>query len=551
MSPRGITQCPGYNLVEILLTVVIIGLIASLTMTAIYLTLRDKELNTNTQSSLSDIQNIKSLATSTLGTLPMNYGPAQIFQRFSRMEAVTLPNTQTKFGACDVDGQSTFRLPTGIVVTSVGQQWSPSVAKVGLIDKMTGEEIPDNTPGEAVCVALRGEASSKLNVDAFWVFLPKEGAPILASLPNPTAAAFAFSDSNSGVSLGQEIIWSYNYWTASLQDTWIRMYQTFAEFLGIVHNTSLNNNNATGNTQLLNLLNNAAWYEQVTIVNGTGRIKTVTMDNFVEGLTIGDKPWSQVKAEYITANGSASNKTIMWSYVIGAFNRTSSYTSNMNSLKEVNMVYKDPATGKSYQMNAGFYSPIKISLAPRDAQLNSSQSLLFDIDGPSQSARPFTTSGGLNPTETWLATDRDGDGFWHHGALDGRDVYGDHLGAFSSGYEDLASRYTNDIKTDAQGKRYIALQKLTAYQKRRALADPSHDLKLITADQKILYASDYVSRIYVDYDVVNEVDALQQNRIGQRAGVQYWNGETYSSADQWFKPQTNVASSRYRSNRGS
>ncbi|HEY8208895.1 MAG TPA: hypothetical protein VIG99_15500 [Myxococcaceae bacterium] len=201
------------------------------------------------------------------------------------------------------------------------------------------------------------------------------------------------------------------------------------------------------------------------------------------------------------------------------------------------------AVGRNYDRSAGgqlaseaggynvigteLHSPIKIALDGKDAGLDSTHGFKLDADGFGRGQGAVTTSGGLNPNEAWLVRDRAGDGLTRNGVVDGNDVYGDHDGKFTDGYQELAKDFQNEVKTDpATGRRYIDL------------TDPNSraakELKLMDGSGKMVPASSVLTRIDVDAANVNESDASGQNQIRQRAQVTYLDGHTASSADQWY-----------------
>lgn len=183
---------------------------------------------------------------------------------------------------------------------------------------------------------------------------------------------------------------------------------------------------------------------------------------------------------------------------------------------------------KTYQVaGTELHSPIKIALDGQDARLNSTNGFRIDLDGFDQGNDAVTTSGGLNSNEAWLVRDKDGDGIMRGGVVDGRDVYGDHEGKFSHGYDELARDYSDELKVDPQtGRRYLDL------------TDPNsraaRELKLLDASGNLTEAGKVLSRIDVDHVDVRESDASGQNQIRQRAEVTYRDGHTATSADQWY-----------------
>ncbi len=231
-------------------------------------------------------------------------------------------------------------------------------------------------------------------------------------------------------------------------------------------------------------------------------------------------------------------------------------------LKKENWTYVDPNTKQVYKMDAGFISPIKIHLGGQNATLNSDHHFAVDLDGfqsdnvalatftttkpdiPTNLNVTIRTTGGLNLDEAWLVMDRTQDGFFQNGVLDGADLFGDHLGRYQTGYEDLAETFRHQLQTDAQGNTYLALKPLTPNERfvRQQLRrlnlippDVSLDLMLLARDGKTIPASDVLSRIDVSYINTLEQDTLNLNQIRQRAKVYYRSGNVAFSADQWFK----------------
>jgi len=174
------------------------------------------------------------------------------------------------------------------------------------------------------------------------------------------------------------------------------------------------------------------------------------------------------------------------------------------------------------------HSPIKIALDGKDAQLNSTNGFAIDLNGFKEKGGQTTTSGGLNANEAWLVRDKDGDGIKKNDVVDGNDVYGDHNGKYTDGYNQLARDFASEIKTDANGKRYIDL------------TDPNSragkELQLLDGQGNLRPAKDVLTRIDVDEmdkAAKNETDG-KGNVITGRSNVTYKDGHTATSADQWF-----------------
>src|SRR5262249_20285220 len=154
------------------------------------------------------------------------------------------------------------------------------------------------------------------------------------------------------------------------------------------------------------------------------------------------------------------------------------------------------------------FSPVKVQLTGENAAINSNDHFWFSLGGFNSPIPPTQTTGGLNTREAWLAVDRENNGFYRGQVLDGNDIFGDHMGKYKSGYEDLADVFKANLKTDAQGKRYIPLKPMSFWQRLwiwftrlfwfNKEWNPSCDLKLLTRNHKVLNASDFFSKIYVD-----------------------------------------------------
>lgn len=234
---------------------------------------------------------------------------------------------------------------------------------------------------------------------------------------------------------------------------------------------------------------------------------------------------------------------------------TGSNTQVKNYLSNNVIIYTAPpestTPGKQFFIVGIYYSPIKINLLGLDAKINSTNHFNFDTDGFYLDNMPIIrTSGGLNPDEAWLIMDRENNGIGSNAGkkavLDGNDTFGDHMGRFPSGYEDLAASFKGEIKTDIKGTGYIELHKLSWIETLwiqilrffHLAQNPiaSMDLYLLDINGHKILASHVFSRIDITYKNVQEFDADRKNAIFQRANVTYLDGHTAQSADQWFSP---------------
>lgn len=206
--------------------------------------------------------------------------------------------------------------------------------------------------------------------------------------------------------------------------------------------------------------------------------------------------------------------------------------------------------GKNYCMANGVgFSPIKIGLNKQSVQVDSTNQFLVELDGFKKDTFPIIkTTGGITKDEAWLALDRGQAGFYREDVLDGDDIFGDHLAKFPSGYEDLQQQFKNQLHIDREGKAYIELKQLNWFEKLwiqlcrfitglfgvKHDIDINYDLKLLTQDHQVLFASDYASKIYTSYINVKEFDESGKNSIRQRAKVVYIDGSEATSGDVWF-----------------
>lgn len=206
--------------------------------------------------------------------------------------------------------------------------------------------------------------------------------------------------------------------------------------------------------------------------------------------------------------------------------------------------------GTKYVVNTAFTraSPIKISLKYNNAVVTDNGSFKFDTDGFHQKTKPvMETTGGLDPTEAWLALDRGHTGIIKNTIIDGDALFGDHMGQFASGYEDLKYAFPAYVKIDSQRTEYIELTPEPWYEVLwrsilkffgiHAQANPYSDLKLLTSDNHVIDANTVIKRIDVSYKKVKEYSKSGANAIFQRSNVYYTNGKIAESADIWFAPK--------------
>lgn len=587
----------GVSLGELLIALGILGLVSTLSLSKLLFGYQDAQLAALRQSTLGDTANIQELAKTTIGTFPMSFGPAKIFQRFSAMKPVSLPQETQSVGVCPTGGENTFSLPSGAVLTNVSDKWLASVELSASLPN--GRLIPANVPGDAICVALRGEQSKTLNKDAFWLFIEKDGSPQLATLPLKTdvnlfSAYYTYAQSLNQIALNNtNNFFANGHWEFHYADMGLlAMRQFFGEseetlnlvrqrIDGFLNTTQYNHASAAyGRYVIDNFLtktvseggimsenfkmNQAMDIEatQFSIFDQAGnRLAQVDVTQFLDNLTIQGVTWADLRQQYIDANGLPNMSIYRGNGKSNALNAewkilfdvmepfTTSDINNLGSLKEKNILYHDPNSNVVYQVNGSFFSPLKVSLQAVDAALDSHNGFLFDVDGfNAHQTEAILTTGGLASNEAWLATDRDNNGFMDaNGMLDGADVFGDHQGQYSDGYRDLAALYSAYLKTDAQGLRYLELKPLSAAEKAALLAQrqsgqrhgfiPSLDLKLVLADGSVQDAAHVFDRIYVDSQQVSEQDKTHRNQITERAMVRYRNGQVATSADQWFQTE--------------
>ena len=190
-------------------------------------------------------------------------------------------------------------------------------------------------------------------------------------------------------------------------------------------------------------------------------------------------------------------------------------------------------------------SPLKVSLAGKDARMNSTREMGYRLTNRDGSTFEGYATGSLNEDEAWLMINRDGRGFFVDGFLNGDNWFGDHDRRYSTGFEDLAMTFRDFVKTDENGDKYLPLPKLSDKQKtdilhkrqkdKKVTMLPSLDLQLLDVNNGVHYASDYFDRIYVGYDTLSEADEKAKNFILQRSKVRLTgvDNEYRAVVDQW------------------
>ncbi len=614
----------GFSLQELILVVALVGVTANFSIPKLIATFGSQELDAKRQASLQHLAESLRLADSQIGLLPEYYGPASVLKQHSNQVTIKATNNDA-IGVCPTGrqmGESTFQMVNGVVVTNVSPNW---------LRDSDRNPLNGNTPGDMVCVALKGENSKEMGRDAMWVYLPREGnnpipfnsdqfgglqqqphtytVGVVANQPQSyrqgqaaAPSAFANSPVGSGGNGGGSPVMPGGNAPGNIpgleQGGFNPLQPIKAAFLSHLNTKREamgwrieSYTQDKGMDQLYtdirssvrgffgdkyeNTVNEVRDYKSQNIVmydESGNELLDLGWDKFAANLTVRGQSWTDIKASFVKTSSWGANYL---ADLVKRFGKTTShdylaykafvfdlYTNQgANALEDECIEYTDPATGKKYVMQAGFFSPVKVALDGRNAELNSDNRFAFDVDGfandlhaslagfgkidsPFSNTGIIRTAGGLNGNEAWLATDRSGNGFFKSGILDGEDVFGDHQGRFANGYQDLATLYARQIQVDENGKRYIALEKMNENQKRviafvRQMGvkqfNASYDLKLITRDGQVMDAADVLTKVYIDYENVNEVDAKGQNKIAQRATVEYINGHTALSADQWFK----------------
>jgi hypothetical protein len=315
------------------------------------------------------------------------------------------------------------------------------------------------------------------------------------------------------------------------------------------------------NSMLANM-NTQPAHKKFTLIASNGLLlaQNITWATFKSRITIkapscgGSATAAQFLATGADAANSPCNFSTQWSnYAYTADSAAEDWERFVKATREIpdlEVIYTatDKPGNPKYKQNGltARYSPIKVALDENHAQLNSDHSFWVDLDGLKASKLPpIKTTGGLNMNEAWLVYDRDNNGlFSKDGELDGNDVFGDHMGRYKSGYEDLFSAFKSSVEVDEAGQKYIALNDLNWFEHTWISAgrffgwdktpNPSYDLHLLTLGKQTLPASKLVKRIYTDYKDVKEEDSAKENAILQRGKITYASGKSTESADMWF-----------------
>jgi hypothetical protein len=208
-------------------------------------------------------------------------------------------------------------------------------------------------------------------------------------------------------------------------------------------------------------------------------------------------------------------------------------------------------TGSCTVDTDNYLSPLKVNLAERNPSMNSTRPTTFYLTLSDGRIMEGKATGGLNPDEGWLMVHRTRDPLvFKNGALNADNWFGDRDGRSLNGFTDLAETFSNFIETDENGQRFIPLNVLTKVQKQEKaeyaaknpsqITDPSFDLRVVDARNAERFASDYFSRIYVDYRNVVEADSKDgqikgsNNIILERGIARTVNGRNTEILDQWF-----------------
>ncbi len=544
----------AFSLQELVIAISIAGVVALFAIPLLFHTRGKQETLAKHQYAAEQVVSAMRHADTEIGLLPMSYGPSQVLEKFSN-QAKPINTSSNTIGVCptgQADGEKTYQLVDGIVITNVAPAW-----------KEDAYGIANNAfeTGDMVCLALKGQQSSTWGDSAHWVYLPRtkqyqgknwqlaSAAPPSVSAPSAPAPASSAPTPTGGnrislLSVNNVDYGGYDTYLSRLNhhvDEWGGMWERIQDnlkgFLGSSFNATLDRNISQKAKEML-------------FFDSSGNeIAKIDSIDFFKGFTINGIAWSSYKSTLATRYGNHSDFYMMQLYS-GDVLRAGG-----NAIDQDNWIYKDSATGKTYQISAGFFSPVKLGLFGQNAALNSDHHFKVALEGFNSDVASLNLStpvednrtialGGLNTGEAWLVADREGNGLMRDGVLDGTDLFGDHQGRFQTGYDDLAQRYAAFIQLDEDGKRYISLHipspvQEEMYQSLRkkgvTVAHPSLELKLMTRDGHVYPAYQYLTRIYVDYDHVFEQDAQQYNQIRQRAAVWYRNGQKASSADQWFK----------------
>ncbi len=549
---------PGINLQELTIGITLLGIIALFAIPLVFHQKQTAEVAAKRENATQSIISAVRHADSELGYLPADFGPARVLSKYAnQIQEVASPGGN--IGACptgDGNGEKTYQLIDGTIVTNLSPSWLEDAD----LDPSNGKK-----PGDMACLALRGEKSAILGEDAVWVYIPRSGIeirkfaqappPIVppAAAPSQGPAAAPVTQVQADKEIGF-ISWFWNSGANSVKD--IMSYYSKTKAHKTVYQTiedSMSDFFGKNDNKVLN-----SYYEyqeeNIRMLDSDGsELGDISYQDFLKGLSVNGQSWSKTRESFLAgdswgvsnflefqrkhflSSGRSDEYLIFKSFIFDKF-----FYDGPEALASQNIIYTNPSTGQTYKINTGFFSPVKIHLHQQDASLNSNDHFQVDPDGfKNTTISPIVTTGGLNPNEAWLVADRNGDGYFKKGVLDGADLFGDHLGRFTSGYEDLSHRYATYLKTDEKGRRYLDLEQITAWQRLNRLLSykkphPS-ELRLLTRDKRLFPAYKVLKRIYVDYDPVFESDENGSNQIRQRAMVVYQNGVTGQSADQWFK----------------
>ncbi len=276
---------------------------------------------------------------------------------------------------------------------------------------------------------------------------------------------------------------------------------------------------------------------QLTVVSSTGAMNMTSIDQFARDAIVDVNGTPAMLIDELNNFAASQGETIN---VAGDPIVLQSWMARYRAVNNTRTI-----TYRGSTVNMEDYCPVKVNLAGRDAQINSDDRFMFALSGFTGKLPWIKTAGGLNMDEAWLMADRERNELFYNTVMDGNDVFGDHAGKFKSGYEDLAELFKADLKTDDHGKKYIPLKQMNWFERfwiwltrffgQNTDWNPSYDLKLVTRNHNVYYASDMLAKIYVDYKTVNETDKSKQNWIRQRADVVFHNGIRAQSADQWFQ----------------
>ncbi len=493
----------GFSLQELITSVVIAGVVAVFAIPLIFHSTSTQEMTAKKEGTVKSIIDAMQIADSDIGLLPQNFGPAKVLARYAN-QANEITSPGNSIGGCPTgqgDSEKTYQTASGVIITNVADEWLEDADR----DPSNGKK-----PGDLVCLALKGKQSNP-DTEVAWLYIPRPEAHTsrnlsLVEAADPTlpeTAPVAPPKSYDGVGL-----------LSTMYDG-----RQWSELFGSVLDQFLDNN------------------KEKDIAKDTSKSYVIVMfDKY--GRTIQEMEWESFGSG-LTVDGKQYKK--------GWWDFHDEFRNDPDMFAKNNYRFTDGTT--DYNISAGFFSPVKINLNGQDARLNSDDQFPFDIDGfNANKVSPVKTAGGINTDEAWLVTDRAGNGLFQNGILDGEDVFGDHLGKYRSGYEDLAALYQHQLKTDEKGQRYIPLKPLAWWEKlwlsilrlfgQYKQWDANLDLKLLDRQGKLSPASEVLTKVYVDYKDVSELDKEGLNWIRQRAVVEYTTGKTAQSADQWFQALT-------------